>query len=153
MEIRTITETERPEALELVWGTFLAFVAPDYPPQGVESFRAFLNSRDTMDALEIAGAFEGGSLKGVIAVRDEGRHICLFFVRAASQGQGVGRRLWEYARDRCAHSAITVNASPFAVPVYRRLGFQALGPEQTVGGIRYTPMKYERPSPPAEREE
>ena len=54
MEIRTITETERPEALELVWGTFLAFVAPDYPPQGVESFRAFLNSRDTMDALEIA---------------------------------------------------------------------------------------------------
>ncbi len=39
---------------------------------------------------------------------------------------------------------ITVNASPYAVPVYEKLGFQAVDDEQLTDGIRYTPMTLNR---------
>ena len=37
----------------------------------------------------------------------------------------------------------TVNSSPYAVEVYRHLGFEEMDQEQTVNGIRFIPMKYE----------
>ena len=40
--------------------------------------------------------------------------------------------------------AITVNSSPYAVPVYHKLGFVDTDVEQISDGMRYTPMKYER---------
>lgn len=40
--------------------------------------------------------------------------------------------------------AITVNSSPYAVPVYHKLGFVDMDVEQISDGMRYTPMKYER---------
>ena len=36
------------------------------------------------------------------------------------------------------------NSSPYAVPVYHKLGFVDLDMEQVSDGMRYTPMKYER---------
>ena len=36
----------------------------------------------------------------------------------------------------------TVNSSPYAVEIYRHLGFEVMDQEQTVNGIRFTPMKY-----------
>jgi predicted GNAT family N-acyltransferase len=38
---------------------------------------------------------------------------------------------------------ITVNSSPYGVPFYHALGFEDSDKEQTVNGIRFTPMKYE----------
>lgn len=35
-----------------------------------------------------------------------------------------------------------VNSSPYAVEIYRHLGFEEVDQEQTVNGIRFTPMKY-----------
>ena len=43
-----------------------------------------------------------------------------------------------------ARKAFTVHSSPYAVEVYRHLGFAATGPEQTVNGLRFTPMEYKR---------
>ena len=40
--------------------------------------------------------------------------------------------------------AITVNSSPYAVPVYHKLGFVDTDVGQISDGMRYTPMKYER---------
>jgi len=37
-------------------------------------------------------------------------------------------------------SNITVNSSPYALEVYHRLGFIDKDREQTVDGIRFTPM-------------
>lgn len=37
---------------------------------------------------------------------------------------------------------VTVHASPYALPVYRSLGFHETDTEQTDGGIRYTPMAF-----------
>ena len=36
----------------------------------------------------------------------------------------------------------TVNSSPYAVKIYEHLGFVPTDNEQTVNGIRFTPMKY-----------
>lgn len=39
-------------------------------------------------------------------------------------------------------SHITVNASPYAIEAYHHLGFVDTAKEQTVNGIRFTPMSY-----------
>ena len=36
----------------------------------------------------------------------------------------------------------TVNSSSYAVDIYIHLGFEEVDQEQTVNGIRFTPMKY-----------
>ena len=42
------------------------------------------------------------------------------------------------------HPVYTVNSSPYAVPVYHKLGFIDMDSEQLSDGIRFTPMKFER---------
>ena len=37
----------------------------------------------------------------------------------------------------------TVHSSPYAVEVYRHLGFVATDAEQTVSGLRFTPMRFD----------
>ena len=38
---------------------------------------------------------------------------------------------------------MTVNSSPYAVGIYRKLGFKAVDDEQSVNGLRFTPMTLE----------
>ena len=38
--------------------------------------------------------------------------------------------------------AITLNAAPYGLPFYRKLGLRPTDTEQTVNGIRFTPMEY-----------
>ena len=60
--------------------------------------------------------------------------------------QGIARALFSAVRDFCrtdpAVSRITVNSSPYAVEIYRRLGFTATDAERVTDGIRFTPMTY-----------
>lgn len=39
---------------------------------------------------------------------------------------------------------VIVNSSPYAVPIYHKLGFVDTDTEQLSDGIRYTPMRFER---------
>ena len=36
----------------------------------------------------------------------------------------------------------TVNAAPYGVPIYTRLGFMATDTQKNVNGVIYTPMRY-----------
>lgn len=85
-------------------------------------------------------ALAAGRLVGCAATRD-GTHLYQLFVERAHQGAGLGRRLWEVAY-RAAGSPVpaTVNASLYAVPFYRRLGFVVTGSVETKDGIAYQPM-------------
>ena len=38
---------------------------------------------------------------------------------------------------------MTVNSSPYAVPIYHKLGFYDVDSEQVVKGVRFTPMEFE----------
>ena len=141
MKIRLVQPNELPKALELVERVFMRFEAPDYAQKGVETFLAFLNNPEAVAALSIYGAFSGDVLIGVIAMRGSS-HIALFFVDADQQGKGVGRALFSAAKAECPADFMTVHSSPFAVDIYRHLGFSPLSGEQELDGIRFTPMKY-----------
>lgn len=65
-----------------------------------------------------------------------------FFVDAAYHRRGIGRRLFAAMRRDYAHQVFTVNSSPYAVEVYRHLGFVPTDDEQSVDGLRFTSMQY-----------
>ena len=144
MEIRSLHANEREAALALIWETFLRFEAPDYVPEGVRAFRAFIDAPEQIDALEFFGAFQEGELLGVLATSERRKHICCFFVAAAHQRRGIGRKLWEHLLANSKNDLFTVHSSPYAVPVYHKLGFVDTDAERVEDGIRYTPMKYTR---------
>ena len=73
-------------------------------------------------------------LLGVIGVRDNTR-LLHFFVAESHHGQGIGRQLWNRAREEIVQEVgrleITVNSSLYAVDIYRRFGFECVGPVLT----------------------
>jgi len=142
MLIRPIEEAEQLTAIDLIWGTFLEFEAPDYTEEGVQEFKKFIDDEYLFERLEFFGAFEDDVLKGVIAARNGIEHIALFFVPAQFQRQGIGRAMWQHMLAKSTFDAITVNSSPFAVPIYKRLGFVEIAPQQETNGIIFTLMQY-----------
>lgn len=144
MEIKEIEKNQIPKAIDLIWTTFLQFEAPDYSEEGVQSFKYFIEDKEMISTLEFWGAYDNRELKGVIATNENRKHICCFFVKAQYHRHGIGRKLWEYLLVNGRSEIITVNSSPYAVPIYHKLGFVDTDAEQLSDGMRYTPMKYER---------
>ena len=59
--------------------------------------------------------------------------------------QGIGRRLFQTYLTAGGWDCVTVHSSPYAVEVYRHLGFSPTAEEQlSPDGIRYTPMIWEQ---------
>ena len=137
---------------ELVEEVFDGFVAPDLAAEGVAEFKRFISPEALREKAAEGDAFvltakDGGDIVGVIAVRDN-RHIFLIFVQDDFQRKGVAKRLFSMALERCRRdnpglAGITVNSSPYAVPIYESLGFVPTEPERVKNGIRHTPMRYE----------
>jgi len=142
MKIRRISKKERKEALQLVLDTFMEYEAPDYSEKGVETFKSFFADENYMDNLVIYGTFIDGKIISVIATRNNRNHIALFFVDGKMHRQGIGRRMFEEVLKNSTADKITVHSSPYAVEVYRCLGFIPTDTEQLTDGIRYTPMTY-----------
>ena len=139
--IRRLHETEIPAAIDLIWTVFLEYEAPEYPEEGVRTFRANLDDSEKIRNLKFYGAFDGETLVGIICVRQP-QHIGGFFVRGDYHRRGIGRALFETMARDCEKQEFTVNSSPYAVEVYRHLGFTATDSEQLEDGIRFTPMIY-----------
>ena len=140
--VRRLAPEEIPAALELCWQVFLQFEAPEYPAEGVAAFRASLDDEERTRRLDFYGAFDGEKLVGVLCMRAP-QHIGGFFVDAAYHRRGIGRRLFEAMRQDYEKQVFTVNSSPYAVEVYRRLGFVPTDTEQLTDGLRYMPMRFE----------
>ena len=152
MRVQPLPKEDLSAALALVWRVFLAFEAPDYCEEGIETFRSFLQSGEELEKLRFYGAYEENTLIGVLATRGEdGAHIALFFVDAAWQGRGVGKALFLLARERCRSERMTVHSSPYAKNIYEHLGFTAVSSEQLSNGIRYHPMQYSKTGAKGER--
>ena len=66
MEIRKLHSDEYSAALALIWETFLRFEAPDYPPEGVQSFKSFIDDPKQITSLEFFGALEEEMMLGCI---------------------------------------------------------------------------------------
>lgn len=82
MEIRKLTEAEMPAALELAWRGFRIFEASEYAPEGVETFRVYVQDLATAKYLTVYGAFEGGDDGGRLGSPDRrAAHLPVFHGR------------------------------------------------------------------------
>jgi ribosomal protein S18 acetylase RimI-like enzyme len=139
-------------AIELVNEVFQKFVAVDYSQEGQQTFYDYLEHKDEELArdLEIGhkkmwGYYEEGQIVGVISVCDL-YHISLLFVSEEFQKRGIAKKLYKNVVEFLTESQqsrrfeITVNSSPYAVEIYKKLGFVQSGEEQEKNGIRFTPL-------------
>lgn len=140
--VRRLPPELLPAACELVRQVFCCFEAPEYSREGIAEFQKTLENMDALRHMPFYGAFHEGELVGVLAMRKP-QHISLFFVKEAWHRQGVGRLLFDAMRRDYAEQVFTVNSSPYAVEIYRHLGFTPTDTEQLTNGIRYTPMRFE----------
>lgn len=113
----------------------------DFDEQGLETFKSFVNDKEVVDNLVIYGAFDGVNLVGILATKNEGKHISLFFIRKEYHRKGIGKRLFDALIADNPVPEMTVNSSSYAVPFYRSLGFKETQEAQVTNGLRYVPMK------------
>ena len=85
-----------------------------------------------------------GVFCGAVAVRNHS-HLQHLYIVPAYQKRGLGKYLWETARNQAAAAGndgqFTVNAVLSAIPFYERMGFAAVGDVSLAGGLRFQPMK------------
>ncbi len=147
--VRPAYREEWDDAMALAWRTFMKFEACDYTKEGVDSFQEFitdtvLHRMFVMGVYQLFVAVCNNNLIGMISLRNE-THISLLFVEEQYHRQGVGRCLINYVstyvKNEEGHHAITVNAAPYAVGFYHRIGFVDTDRMQLNDGILYTPME------------
>ncbi len=133
--IRKITAGEVESAMALALEVFMEFEAPDYPPQGVETFK-----RDIVENPEylenarrglcpIYGAFDGDKIVALMGMRSSKTHINLVFTRKEYHRRGIARAVFQYLlKDVLAENpgleALTLNSSPYGLPFYLAIGFK-----------------------------
>lgn len=142
--IRQLTKQEIINALPLVWRVFNEYEATNYPVLGTQAFYNAIHDEGFIAQLSAYGAFDGEILIGILATRNEGSHIALFFVDGAYRGQGIGRSLWNCFIADSDKDEITVNSSLYAVGVYEKLGFSKTAGLQEKDGIQFVPMLYRK---------
>lgn len=151
-KIRKIKSGEIGEALQLAIDVFMEFEAPDYKPEGVETFKQFIRGEELINGFKsgtspMYGAFDNDKLIGIIGMRANKTHINLVFVKKEYHRKGVATAIFRHLlddllKDDPALSEITLNSSPYGLPFYLHLGFIPQSDEQEADGIRFTPMKY-----------
>ena len=150
VEIRQIKKEEFEQAMAIAWKTFLEFEADIYTRQGVKSFYDFiydplLEKMFLLGSYLIFGAFIEGNMVGIAGVRNQ-THLSLLFVDKEYHEMGIGSALvssaFQYSFQEYKERNYTVNASPYAVEFYHKLGFRDVSGAITKDGITYTPMTY-----------
>lgn len=151
-EIRKVNSNEVDEALDLALEVFMEFEAPDYKPEGVETFKGFICDKKLILGFKqgicpMYVACDNGEIIGLIGMRENKTHINLVFVKKEYHRKGVATDIFRYLlsdlrKENPALSEITLNSSPYGLPFYLHLGFVPQSEELEEDGIRYTPMKF-----------
>jgi len=140
---------EEEQVCSLIENVFNEFVAPDYGPDGINEFFKFANPHALRERAGpeqvVLVAEQDSGLVGVVEMRNCD-HIAMLFV--STRRQGIAKELIRGALAECRKrrpdiKRVTVNSSPFAAPVYSRMGFRATGPLQEKNGIIFVPMAYD----------
>ena len=127
---RAAYKSEWDICMDLAWRTFLKFDAPDYPQEGIDNFREFVTD-EVLKNMFHSGEYQlfvavcAKKIIGIISLRDRNH---------------ISRTLTEYMYSEMGQTSVTVNASPYAVGFYHKMGFEDTDIQQLVSGILYTPM-------------
>ncbi len=155
MQYINLKSNDLKEASSLIWDVFSEYVAPGYSSEGIETFRKFIQTEELAKSLDsgrffILGCFDKEKLVGLVAVMDL-YHISLLFVDKLYHRRGIARELLVNAVHRCVEgnpklAELTVNSSPYAVEIYKKLGFEVTGEQTIKNGITFTPMNMVMPA-------
>lgn len=141
---------EQTGVLDLIERVFNEFEAPEYSPAGIREFRDFIALDAVQKRLEngellMWGYWADDKIVGMIATKPP-CHVSLLFVDKGYHRRGIAKKLYQTTLDHYRENSdwreMTVNSSPYAVPVYHRLGFVDTDGEQVVNGLRFTPMRH-----------
>ena len=147
--IRWARAEEWEPAMKMIWRTFLQFEASDYSEEGIRNFLDFITDERLFHSFlrgdyQMMVAEDGERLIGAASVRNR-NHLSLLFVDEPYHRRGVGRHLMDrfcaYLKTEAGEHYMSLQAAPYAVGFYLRIGFRAVSPEEEIGGIRVTAME------------
>jgi GNAT superfamily N-acetyltransferase len=134
---------------QLIKRVFDEFVAIDYCEEGNRFFHDWIQPSKIAErqhnAINLWVALTDRKLVGMLEIRDN-KYISLLFVDKEYQGKGIAKKLVaesvkEIIRRDPACEKIYVHASPFSIPVYKKMGFTEMDHMQVDNGIKYLPME------------
>ena len=147
--IRQAVMADWEKTMNMVWRTFLKYDAGDYCAKGVKSFKNFI-SDPVLRRMFLLGTYHmyvatcQEKIIGMVSLRDK-NHISLLFVDEAYHRKGIGRKLIDaigiFAKEEYGKEEITVNAAPYGLEFYKKIGFICASPLMENDGITYTIMK------------
>ena len=121
---------------------------------GTEPFFAKMSAEKTAQLISSSNcsywvAEVDGQFVGVVAMRDH-THLFHLFVDERFHRMGIATQLWDvakaFAQKAGNKQGFTVNSSPYAVQLYERLGFKAVGERSEKDGILFIPMYLSLPA-------
>jgi len=145
--IRPLATADLPAVAALLERLARKFITPGFPQ---EAEADFLRKNDAAaigvfvrDGHTYWVAESQGQIVGFAGMRGHS-HLYHLFVAEEMQQRGVGRKLWNTARQaslECGNPGrFTVNASDNAVRVYEAFGFVRAGLPRDSNGVVYNPM-------------
>jgi N-acetylglutamate synthase-like GNAT family acetyltransferase len=149
--IRDATPADATAISELVCHVAGETIFNDGPEDGRRYFVAMNTPAATAGKLHDSAyryhvAERDGRMVGMVAMRGNS-HVYHLFVDASMHGSGLGRALWERAREDCRQHGnsgrYTVDATPSTVGFYEKLGFLVSGTLGVRNGHPAVPMKLE----------
>jgi GNAT superfamily N-acetyltransferase len=149
LSIHLADNTDAAAISELILPLAERYVVHEFRPQARQ---ALLESMGTGGITKLMAdgcvyhlARRDGRVVGAVGILDC-RHLYHLFVAEEYQHQGIARRLWHVAMQKCltsgASGEFSVNASRYALPFYQKLGFVARAEAQERNGIITIPMVY-----------
>uniref|UniRef100_UPI004056B27A GNAT family N-acetyltransferase n=1 Tax=Acetatifactor sp. TaxID=1872090 RepID=UPI004056B27A len=148
-EVRWAKVEEWAPAMKMIWKTFMKFEADDYTEEGIQNFFDFISDDGLYKAFlrgdyQLMVALDKERIVGAGSVRNR-NHLSLLFVDEEYHRRGIGAaimtNLCEYLEKEEGEKYMSLNAAPYAVGFYRKLGFLATSPEEEYSGIRVTRME------------
>lgn len=147
--IRQAKIEEWDDAMELAFRVFLKFEAQEYGQAGTDAFRKFISDKMLKKLFETGHyklflAFYNKELVGMTSLRN-GNHVSLLFVKETFHNKGIGKKLIrcleEHLKRVGEHNCLTVNAAPYAISFYHKLGFKDMGEKVIQDNIIFLPMR------------
>lgn len=148
-EVRWARAEEWIAAMDMVWKTFMKFEGNVYTEEGIQNFYDFITDAGLYQSFlkgqyQLMVAVSGDRVVGAGSIRNR-NHLSLLFVDEEYHHKGIGttlmNRLCDYLQTEEGERYMSLQAAPYAVNFYRKLGFRAVAPEETFSGIRVTPME------------
>ena len=142
---------EELEVCALIIRVFSEFIAHQYSDQDIQEFLMYIQPQSLSKRLQedsfVLVAATQEKIVGIIELVGNS-HISLFFVDEHLQKIGIGKELLKKSLKICkrknpALKEITVNSSPNAVNIYKKIAFSVIDSEKEENNIRFVAMNAE----------